>query len=64
MKTIKYQCISKASKHMLLKEGNTPVHCDNLLDGFKKLNKIMLDHKTNGDTIVYRNRHSMKVEVV
>ena len=61
MKAIKYQCVSKASPGWKLKEGNTAVHCDNLLDGFHKLNQIMLDHKANGDFIVYRNRHSMKV---
>ena len=63
VKTVKYQCMSKASPHMNLKEGTTAVDCDNLLDGFNKLNQIMLDHKDKGDKIVYRNRHSMKVAV-
>ena len=63
MKTIKYQCTSRATPEWGVRNGYISVEEDNLYLAQLKLNKIMAEHKAKGDKIVWRNRHSMKVEV-
>jgi hypothetical protein len=62
MKTISYQCISKQTNTQL-KDGKIPVYGKDLFEAYKQLNVIMAQHMEQGNRIVYRNRHSMKVEV-
>lgn len=64
MKQIKYVCVSLANKVARLpNDGDTIVYGNDLYDAKLELDKIMRKHINKGDTIVYRNRHSMRVSV-
>ena len=62
MKTLKYRCVSRSTPNTIGK-GETPVIAVNLYLASIQLNSIRELHIRKGDTIVYKNRHSMKVEV-
>jgi hypothetical protein len=64
MKQIKYVCVSLANRVARQPNaGETIVYGNDLYDAKLELDKIMRKHINKGDTIVYRNRHSMRVSV-